>query len=543
MIKDQFTTDQLRKRFLSFFESKGHPIVPSDSLVPKDDPTVLFTSAGMNQFKDYFLGKRKDLRRAASCQKCLRTGDLENVGKTASHHTFFEMLGNFSFGDYFKEEAIAWAWEFLTKDLGLKEKDLWASVYKDDEEAYRIWRDKIKIPENKIIKFGAKENFWPSNAPEEGPNGPCGPCSEIYYDYGCCFVGKTCPDPDHCVPGCPCGRFIEIWNLVFTQFNRVGVNQLEPLPSKNIDTGMGLERLASVMQEVATNFETDTFKPVIDSIKELSEKDFAFHRNAIADHVRAAVFCIADGVLPANDKRGYVLKLLIRRSLVHGKFLGLEKPFLYKLVDAGVRSRKGGYPDIESRRENISLIIKSEEEKFFLTNEVVREELEGLLSNLRQKKKDTISGDKIFYFHDTRGLPVEFIKEFAAEENLKLDLNGYEKLMEEQRKKSRGATKLEGDIFAQTLTAAVMSAGVTTKFTGYEKLESEATVKAIIKDNKIVSSIAAPADIALILDMTSFYGESGGQVGDTGAIEGKGFKIEVYDTKLIEKTPDRKSVV
>ncbi len=533
MIKDRFSTDQLRKRFLSFFESKGHPIVPSDSLVPKDDPTVLFTSAGMNQFKDYFLGKRKDMKRAASCQKCLRTGDLDNVGKTASHHTFFEMLGNFSFGDYFKQEAIAWAWEFLTRDLGLKDNSLWVSVYKDDNEAYNIWRDKIKVPENKIIKFGAKENFWPSNAPEEGPNGPCGPCSEIYVDRGERFA---CGRPD-CKPGCDCARYVEVWNLVFTQFNRVGVNQLEPLPNKNIDTGMGLERLASVMQGVGTNFETDIFKPIIDGISELSEKGLVFHRNAIADHIRAAVFCIADGVLPANDKKGYVLKLLIRRSLVHGKFLGLEKPFLYKLVDAVVRAMKGGYPEIESRRDNISLIIKSEEEKFFLTNEAVRDELENLLADLRRNNKETIPGDKIFYFHDTRGLPVEFINEFATEENLKLDLDGYEKLMEEQRKKSRGATKLTGDIFAQTLTAAVVSAGVVTEFVGYEKLESEATVKAIIKDNKAVSGVTAPADIALILDVTPFYGESGGQVGDAGVIEGEGFKIEIYDTKLIEKTP------
>ena len=533
MTKNQFTADQLRRKFLSFFESKDHPVAPSDSLVPKDDPTVLFTSAGMNQFKDYFLGKRKDLSRAASCQKCLRTGDLDNVGKTASHHTFFEMLGNFSFGDYFKQEAIAWAWEFLTKELGIKEKDLWVSVYKDDDEAYKIWRDKINVPENKILKFGAKDNFWPSNAPEEGPNGPCGPCSEIYIDrgekFGCGSSG--------CKPGCGCARFVEVWNLVFTQFNRVGINQLEPLPSKNIDTGMGLERLASVMQGVGTNFDTDIFKPIIESIKELSEKDISLHRNAIADHVRAAVFCIADGVLPANDKKGYVLKLLIRRSLVHGKFLGLEKPFLYKLVDSVIRAMKGGYPEMESRRENISLIIKSEEEKFFLTNEAVREELESLLASLRQEMKDTIAGDVIFYFHDTRGLPVEFIKEFAAEENLKLDLDGYEKLMEAQRKKSRGATKLTGDIFAQTLTAAVVSAGVATEFVGYDKLEAQATVKAIIKDNKTVNSITAPADIALILDMTPFYGESGGQVGDTGVIDGNGFRIEIYDTKLIEKTP------
>nr|HPN66992.1 alanine--tRNA ligase-related protein [Candidatus Omnitrophota bacterium] len=244
------TTDQLRSKFLKYFESKGHPVVVSDSLVPKDDPTVLFTSAGMNQFKDYFLGKRKDIRRAASCQKCLRTGDLDNVGKTPSHHSFFEMLGNFSFGDYFKEDAIAWAWEFLTKELGMKEKDLWVSVYEDDDEAFKIWKEKIAVPESRILKFGAKDNFWPANAPEEGPNGPCGPCSEIYFDRG---EKYGCGKPD-CKPGC-CRRHVEVWNLVFTQFNRVGLNKLEPLPNKNIDTGMGLERLASVMQGVPTNFD------------------------------------------------------------------------------------------------------------------------------------------------------------------------------------------------------------------------------------------------------------------------------------------------
>jgi len=537
------TTDLLRNKFLSFFASKGHPLIPSDSLVPKDDPTVLFTSAGMNQFKDYFLGKRKDMKRAASCQKCLRTGDLDNVGKTPSHHSFFEMLGNFSFGDYFKEEAIVWAWEFLTKELGMKEKDLWVSVYKDDGEAYKIWRDKIRVPEQKIMRFGAKENFWPADAPEDGPNGPCGPCSEIYFDrgekYGC---GKPV-----CKPGC-CRRYVEVWNLVFTQFNRVGLNKLEPLPNKNIDTGMGLERLASVMQGVATNFEIDIFKPIVDEIAQLIEdpakknyakndKEGISHRNAIADHVRAAVFCIADGVLPANTGRGYVLKTLIRRSLVHGKFLCFEEPFLYKLVDSVVRAMKGGYPEIATRRENISLIIKSEEEKFFQISEDVRVDLETLAAGLKADKKNTIPGDKVFYFHDTRGLPIDLIKEFAAVENLKLDLDGYERLMEEQRKKSRGATKLTGDIFAETLTAAVLGAGVKSEFTGYGKLESDAVIKAVIKDNKIAGAITGPAEFALLLDVTPFYGETGGQVGDTGTIEGKGFKIEVIDTKLIEKIP------
>ena len=526
------TTDQLRSKFLAFFESKGHPVIPSDSLVPKDDPTVLFTSAGMNQFKDYFLGKRKDLKRAASCQKCLRTGDLDNVGKTPSHHSFFEMLGNFSFGDYFKEEAIAWAWEFLTKELGMKEEDLWVSVYKDDDEARRIWKDKIKVPEERIVKFGAKDNFWPANAPEDGPNGPCGPCSEIYFDrgekYGCGKPG--------CKPGC-CRRHVEVWNLVFTQFNRTGLNTLEPLPNKNIDTGMGLERLASVMQGVSTNFETDIFKPVIDEIECLAGKADITHRNAIADHARAAVFCIADGVLPANTGRGYVLKTLIRRSLVHGKFLGLNEPFLYKLVDSVIRAMKGGYPDIAERRENISIIIKSEEEKFFRINEDVRADLEILAAALKEAGKDLIPGNRVFYFHDTRGLPIDLMREFASDEGLALDMDGYEKLMDEQRRKSRGSTKLTGEVFAETLSAAVLGTGSSSKFTGYETLACDAKIIALLKDNKTVGSITVPCEFAVVLDVTPFYGETGGQVGDTGVIKGDGYEVEVTDTKLVERIP------
>ncbi|MDD5545829.1 MAG: alanine--tRNA ligase [Candidatus Omnitrophica bacterium] len=538
------TTDQLRSKFLSFFASKGHPVIPSDSLVPKDDPSLLFTGAGMNQLKDYFLGKRKDMKRAASCQKCMRTGDLDNVGKTPSHHSFFEMLGNFSFGDYFKEEAIAWAWEFLTKELGMKEKDLWVSVYKDDDEAYKIWSERIKVPKEKITRFGAHDNFWPANAPEDGPNGPCGPCSEIYVDRG---EKYGCGDPK-CGPGCgKCKRYVEVWNLVFTQFNRVGVNKLEPLPSKNIDTGMGLERLASVIQGVETNFETDIFMPIIKAILELIEDDdrklYALdedgkkHINAIADHIRATVFCIADGVLPSNTGRGYVVKHLIRRSLVHGKFFDINKPFLYKLVDPVVRVMKGGYSEIESRRENISLIIKSEEEKFYVISNELWEHLKIQATILKKNCKDTIPGDMIFYFHDTKGLSIELMKEYAADWQLKLDLEGYEKLMEEQRKKSRGATKLSGDIFAETLTAAVLGSGVRSEFIGYDKLESSAAIKAIIIDNKPANEVTGPSEFAVILDVTPFYGETGGQVGDTGVLENNDFKADVLDTKLIEKIP------
>ncbi|MFH0772286.1 MAG: alanine--tRNA ligase [Candidatus Omnitrophota bacterium] len=538
------TADQLRKMFLSFFESKGHSILPSDSLIPKDDPTVLFTGAGMNQFKDYFLGKRKDLRRAATCQKCLRTGDIENVGKTSSHHTFFEMLGNFSFGDYFKKEAMAWAWEFMTKFLKLEERVLWVSVYKDDDEAYRIWRDEIKVSESRILRFGAKDNFWPSNAPEEGPNGPCGPCSEIYVDRGEKF---GCESPE-CRPGCGCGRYVEVWNLVFTQFNRVGPNQLEPLSAGNIDTGMGLERLAAVMQGVATNFETDIFAPVINGILELIENEAGLRSakedkqgtnriNAIADHLRAAIFCISDGVLPSNTGRGYVLKSLIKRSLVNAKSLGLNEPFLYKLVDSVVRAMKGGYPELEDRVENVSLIIKSEEERYFRISHEVRGEFEEIIRGIKLREEDAIPGKDIFYFHDTRGFSIELIKEIAEEENLKLGIEEYERLMEEQRKKSRGATKLTGDIFAETLTAAVAGSGIKTEFAGYDRLETGSIVKAIIKDNKIVHNVKGPAEISVILDITPFYGETGGQVGDTGVLQGNGFEIEVTDTKLIEKIP------
>lgn len=538
------TTDQLRSKFLSFFASKGHPVIPSDSLIPKDDPTVLFTSAGMNQFKDYFLGKRKDMKRAASCQKCLRTGDLDNVGKTPSHHSFFEMLGNFSFGDYFKAEAIMWAWVFLTKELGMKPDDLWVSVYQDDDEAYKIWRDEVKVPERKIMRFGAKDNFWPANAPEDGPNGPCGPCSEIYVDRG----EQYCDcDKSRCEPG-RCKRYVEVWNLVFTQFNRVGPNKLEALPNKNIDTGMGLERLASVIQGVASNFETDIFKPIVSDIERLIEEigtgEYAIdeerrlsYRNAIADHIRAVVFCIADGVLPSNNRQGYVLKMLIRRSLVNGGFLGLKGPFLYKLVDPVIRVMRGGYPELMSRRENISLIIKSEEEKYFSITEDARGTFDTLMFGLRENGINIVPGDQIFYFHDTKGLPIELIKEYAEANGFKLDLDGYTKLMEEQRTKSRGATKLTGEVFAETLTAAVLDTEVKSEFVGYETLETDATIKAILMDNKYVSSVTGPAEFALLLDMTPFYGETGGQVGDTGILEGKDYTIEVADTKLIEKIP------
>ncbi|MFA5085657.1 MAG: alanine--tRNA ligase-related protein, partial [Candidatus Omnitrophota bacterium] len=326
-------TDDIRRAYLDFFKSKGHEIISSDSLVPKDDPTLLFTGAGMNQFKEKFLGRNITYKRAASSQKCLRTGDLGNVGRTPRHHTFFEMLGNFSFGDYFKKEAIEWAWEFFTSVLKIDPTKLWVSVYKDDVEAYDIWKDIVKIPAAKIVKFGEKDNFWPSEAPSKGPNGPCGPCSEIFYDHG---KSAGCGKPD-CSPECDCGRFVEIWNLVFTQFDRQPDKKLKPLPSKNIDTGMGLERIAAVMQGVETNFEIDIFVPIIDAILFLAPACVCSlplsqagarnaKANAIADHIRAVTFCIADGVMPSNEERGYVVRKLIRRSMAHAKDIGITEP-------------------------------------------------------------------------------------------------------------------------------------------------------------------------------------------------------------------------
>ena len=415
-------TDDIRRAFLEFFKSKGHTIIPSDSLVPKDDPTLLFTGAGMNQFKEKFLGRNVTYKRATSSQKCLRTGDLENVGKTSGHHTFFEMLGNFSFGDYFKKDAIQWAWEFLTYNLQLKTYNLWVSVYKDDDEAYGIWKDVIKVPAGKIIKFGEKENFWPSEAPSKGPNGPCGPCSEIFYDYGKDVGCKKAG----CTPACDCGRFIEVWNLVFTQFDRQSDGSLKPLPNKNIDTGMGLERIASVMQGVKTNFEIDIFVPVVEAIRKLSAVSCQpSAANAIADHIRAVTFCIADGVMPSNEERGYVVRKLIRRAMTHAKDLGIHEPFLYKLVSIVSDVMKEQYSEIKERRDDIAQVVKREEESFILVLQTqlpkVEEAFSVIASEAKQSQKRLTLAEAAFNFYDTYGMPYDMLDEVAEKFRLKID--------------------------------------------------------------------------------------------------------------------------
>ena len=518
-------TDDIRKLFLEFFKSKGHTIMPSDSLVPKDDPTVLFTGAGMNQFKEKFLGRNVTYRRATTCQKCLRTGDLDNVGKTSGHHTFFEMLGNFSFGDYFKKEAILWAWEFFTGNLKIKPDLLWASVYKDDEEAYGIWKNIIKMPESRILRLGEKDNFWPSEAPTKGPNGPCGPCSEIFYDYG---KGVGCGKPG-CTPACDCGRFVEVWNMVFTQYDRQPDGKLKPLPANNIDTGMGLERLASVMQGVKTNFEIDIFVPVIKAVSECETNRTSADGDqrrikAISDHVRAVTFMIADGVMPSNEERGYVARKLIRRAASHGRDIGIMKPFLYKIVASITDVMRSQYPEIFDIRDDIAGVIKREEESFLFVIENQLPKVEEAFEKMRSEKDAVILAERAFNFYDTYGMPYEMLEETAEKHGLKIDEGLFESLLERQRKLSRAKTKLKGEIFSETFAKKVMALGLKTEFLGYEKAHTEAKVVAVLGDGEV------------ILDKTPFYGESGGQAGDWGKIETDNGAMEVEDAKKIGQT-------
>jgi alanyl-tRNA synthetase len=513
-------TDDIRKSFLEFFKSKGHTIVPSDSLVPKDDPTLLFTGAGMNQFKEKFLGRNITFRRATSSQKCLRTGDLENVGRTSGHHTFFEMLGNFSFGDYFKKEAIEWAWEYFTKVLKISPDRLWASVYKDDKEAYDIWKNVIKIPESRIKRFGEKDNFWPSEAPSKGPNGPCGPCSEIFYDYG---KDVGCKKPG-CTPECDCGRFVEVWNMVFTQFDRQLDGTLKPLPNKNIDTGMGLERLASVMQGVKTNFEIDIFVPLVSEIEKIAGHKVASHKsqvNAIADHIRAVTFCIADGVMPSNEERGYVVRKLIRRAFSHANEIGIKEPFLYKIVATVSEIMGNAYPELKVRRDDIAQIVKREEENYIFVEKTLRPKADEIF---KKANNESELAKAAFILRDTHGLSYESIQASAATYNKEINWVLVGQFEENQRQQSRAKTKIKGEIFSETFAKKVEALGLKTEFLGYEKAHAEAQVVAVLEGGEV------------ILDRTPFYGESGGQAGDWGKIETPSGAMEVEDAKKIGTT-------
>ncbi len=509
----RLTTHELRDGFLDFFTAKGHTRVPSDALVPANDPSVLFTSAGMNQFKDYFLGRKSDLTRAASCQKCFRTGDLDEVGTTPFHHTFFEMLGNFSFGDYFKIETIQWAWEYVTRALEVDPKDLWVSVYEDDQEALDIWKGTLGVAAAKIRKLGAKENFWPSNAIQDGPNGPCGPCSEIYYHR-------------------PDGTDVEVWNLVFTQFDRQDAGKLAPLPKKNIDTGMGLERMSSVLQGVSSNFEIDIFAPIVAAVeKAVSTRETRLLR-LIADHARAVTFCIGDGVLPSNDGRGYVLRKLIRRCHFMLEADSPE-PFLYKIVSSVADVMRRPYPEVLERRDNIAQIIHAEEEKFIKNIlEGGSERLAAVISELKSRHQKTLSPEIGLDLYVTHGIQPSFTGEVCAKAGIRVDQEAVRSLIEKEQERSRSASKRTGKIFG--------GSGITFKpsaFVGHETGTQEARVTQIASDAKEVAEAPAGKSFVLVLDKTPFYAESGGQVGDTGWLKDKSGKVLalISDTQKEDK--------
>ena len=526
---------ELRKEFLEFFRSKGHTVVPSDSLIPSNDPSLLFTGAGMNQFKEYFLGFKRDKKRAASCQKCFRTGDVEQVGQTASHLTFFEMLGNFSFGDYFKKEACLWAWEFMTARLKIPKEKLWATVYEQDEEAAEIWKKEIGLPPERIVRMGAKDNFWPSNAPADGPNGPCGPCSELHYDYGCCTIGKKCPDPEKCQPGCPCGRFVEVWNLVFTQYDRQPDGSLKPLPAPNIDTGMGLERLTAVMQGKTAGFETDLFQPMVEAIKSLLVPGTAVPGTsqvyAIADHVRALSFLISDGVVPSNDGRGYVLRMLLRKAVRAGRSLGLNKPFLYQLSPLVVKTMGEAYPELTHRRESIALVIKTEEERFF---QMLEEKIPLVEAEIQTHRKSWLDAATMARFYDTHGLSYEEISVISFKHSVGFaPKEEFEKALKMLQAKSREKSAFSGTIFAKDVFQERVSGIKATDFVGYESLTARTKVLGLIQENRLVNEAKAPAKIAVVMDQSPFYGEAGGQVGDAGVLHASEGKLKVTDTQWV----------
>lgn len=525
-------TDTIRELFLQFFQDKNHKIFPSDSLIPVD-PTLLFTSAGMNQFKPYFLGEKKGLTRAASCQKCLRTDDLDKVGKTAYHHTFFEMLGNFSFGDYFKKGAIEFAWEFLIKELNMKEKDLWISVYLEDVEALNIWKKDIGIPEEKIVKLGADKNFWPANAPFLGPNGPCGPCSEIFFDKG----PNTGCSKNNCDPSCDCGRFVEIWNLVFTQFNRVGENQLQPLSQKNIDTGMGLERIASVLQGKDTNFQIDILQPIFKYIYEIlhipqDTPSTTSVVNAIVDHARAAIFAINDGVFPSNEERGYVVRKLIRKALYNGYQMKNTKPFIYKIVPIVAELMKRPYPELWDKKEDISQVILAEEEKFLNTLQIGRTQFHIMLEKAKEENRSKLKGEEVFKLYDTYGFPLETIIELAQENKFEIEEDEFKILLHRQKELSRKKSMFEDTIFSQ----GELSFSENTEFVGYTNFEIESQIIKIIKGKEAVETLEAGNEGIILLDKTPFYPESGGQLADKGTISTNEGKFVVENVKSIKDT-------
>ena len=518
--------NELREMFLSYFESKGHLRLPSFSLVPQNDKSILLINAGMTPMKPWFKGEEEPPRhRVCTCQKCIRTGDIDNVGHTARHGTYFEMLGNFSFGDYFKHEAIAWSWEFLTKVVGLEEDRLYPSVYESDDEAFDIWNREVGIPKERIFRFGKEDNFW------EHGSGPCGPCSEIYYDrgekYGCGKPG--------CTVGCDCDRYIEIWNNVFSQFDNDGHNNYTELKQKNIDTGMGLERLAVVCQDVDSLFDVDTVMNITNKVSQLTgafygqsqKRDVSLR--VITDHIRAATFMICDGILPSNEGRGYVLRRLLRRAARHGKLLGVNEPFLYRIVDTVVHENECQYGDLREKQTYITKVIRTEEESFARTIDGGMRIFAEMLAEHQAKGETVFSGADTFKLYDTFGFPIDLTAEMAADEGLTVDEDAFRRLMQEQKERAREARKALGDLgwagveFGKDVPS--------TEFVGYDRTSCEATVVALVREDELCGRIEAGSDGIVVLDQSPFYAEMGGQVADHGVITAKGMTFTVTDVQ------------
>ena len=528
MIMKPYGLNELREMFLRFFETKGHLRLPSFSLIPQDDASLLLINSGMAPMKPYFKGDKEPPRhRVCTCQKCIRTGDIENIGKTARHGTYFEMLGNFSFGDYFKHEAIAWSWEFLTSPdwVGLDPERLYPSVYEKDDEAFNIWRDEIGIPESRITRLGKDDNFW------EHGSGPCGPCSEIYFDRGEAY---GCGKPD-CAPGCDCDRYMEVWNNVFSQFDNDGNGNYSDLVQKNIDTGMGLERLAVVCQGVDSLFDVDTVMNITHKVSEITGAHYGdSHKTdvslrVITDHIRASVMMISDGILPSNEGRGYVLRRLLRRAARHGKLLGVNEPFLYQVVDMVVHENECQYPELREKQAYITRVIRNEEENFAKTIDAGMHIFSDLLAEHQAKGERVFSGADAFKLYDTYGFPIDLTREMVQEQDMTVDEDAFQDLMEQQRVRARKAREALGD-----LAWAGVDLGLDptpTQFTGYDHTADQGTILAIVCEGEVCSEIDEGKQGVLVLDCTPFYAEMGGQVADHGVIETDGALFQVTDVQ------------
>ena len=523
----KYGVNELRKMFLDFMESKGHLVLKSFPLVPQGDKSVLLINAGMTPLKPYFTGAEKPPRtRVSTCQKCIRTGDIENVGKTARHGTFFEMLGNFSFGDYFKREAIHWSWEFLTEVVGLEADRLYPSVYLEDDEAFDIWNKEMGIPAERIFKFGKEDNFWEHGA------GPCGPCSEIYYDRGAKY---GCGKPG-CTVGCECDRYIEIWNNVFTQFENDGNGNYTTLKQKNIDTGMGLERLATVVQDVDSIFDVDTIKALRDKVCELANKEYKKEYKwdvsirIVTDHIRSATFMISDGIMPSNEGRGYVLRRLIRRAARHGKLLGIDGRFLSTLSETVIESSKDGYPELEEKKSMIFKVLSEEENKFNKTIDTGLNILADMEEEMKKNNQTQLSGENAFKLYDTYGFPLDLTEEILEEKGFGVDEDGFKEAMEVQRKKARSARKKTNYMGADATVYEQLDKALTTKFVGYDKLISDTVVTALTTEKEVVQALVDGDKGTIVTEETPFYGTMGGQVGDKGIIVTNGGEFKVEET-------------